>query len=504
MRIIQTADLTPHSLRSKEERDWVYNGLDCCVTVEVLDALKPQLDNLTGAKYAFARDLQGPILDMNMRGILVDQNLRAEALAGYQRDIAKVQAQLYRILQEGIGIDTTTKGKTVFWRSRHKLQHLFYGVLALPPVRFKGKVTVNRDALEKLSQYFLAEPLVAHILLLRDLDKKAQVLRTGIDPDGRIRTSFNIAGTNTGRLSSSQSEFGESGGNLQNVEQKLRAPLVADPGKKLAYIDLEQAESRAVGAIEWNLFHDGRYLDACESGDLHTSVCRLAWKTLPWTNDLARDREIAERPFYRQHSYRHMSKVLGHGTNYLGTPHTMSLHTKIEVPIIRDFQSVYFEGFPAHQAWHQWTRETLLRDGFLVSLMGRKRWFFGRRNEEETVRGAVAFDPQGSVGDILNTGMLQVWRLNICDLLLQVHDAILVQYPEEQEDEIIPKLQKALEVPVPLAHGRTLLIPSDAKVGWSWAEASEDNPDGLMKYRGHDSRKRQRLPGASILDRRFY
>src|SRR6516162_7019940 len=146
---------------------------------------------------------------------------------------------------------------------------------------------------------------------MRDIAKKVSVLRTDIDPDGRMRTSYNIAGTSTGRFSSSLSDFG-TGTNLQNIENRLRSVFVADQGMKFAYIDLEQAESRLVGAIEWNLFKDGVYLEACESGDLHTSVCRLAWgDVLPWTGDLETDKGLAKKPFYRQHSFRHMAKVLG-------------------------------------------------------------------------------------------------------------------------------------------------------------------------------------------------
>src|SRR5262249_14971349 len=152
----------------------------------------------------------------------------------------------------------------------------------LPPVKKRSNragernytPTVDRDALEQLDNYFLAQPIVSHILGLRDIEKKIGVLKTGIDSDGRMRTSYNIAGTSTGRFSSNLSDFG-TGTNLQNIEDMLRSIFVADAGLKFAYIDLEQAESRLVGAIEWNLFHDPTYLDACESGDLHTSVCRL-------------------------------------------------------------------------------------------------------------------------------------------------------------------------------------------------------------------------------------
>jgi DNA polymerase-1 len=388
-----------------------------------------------------------------------------------------------------------------------------YEVLGFPPIKKRNskgayEPTVNRDALEQLDAYFYAQPIVSHILGLRDLHKKIGVLKTGIDPDGRMRTSYNIAGTTTGRFSSSLSDFG-TGTNLQNIEERLRRVFVADPGYKFAYIDLEQAESRLVGAIEWNLFNDGRYLDACESGDLHTSVCRLAWAdALSWTGDLKRDREVAEQPFYRQHTYRHMAKVLGHGTNYNGKPFTMAKHTKLETQLIAAFQQKYFAAFPAHQRWHARVASDLIQHGYLDTLTSRRRWFFGRRNDDTTVREAIAYNPQGSVGDILNRGMLNVWRLGIIQLLLQIHDAILIQYPEDQEDRVLPLVLKAIQVHLELSNNRTLIIPSEAQTGWNWAKTddkkkffADGNPDGLKGYKGGDTRKRQSQPQTSQLAR---
>jgi DNA polymerase I-like protein with 3'-5' exonuclease and polymerase domains len=307
-----------------------------------------------------------------------------------------------------------------------------------------------------------------------------------------MRTSYNIAGTSTGRFSSSLSDFG-TGGNLQNVENILRRVFVADQRMKFAYIDLEQAESRLVGAIEWNLFRDPTYLDACESGDLHIIVCRLAWGNMvAWTGDSKQDKELARQPFYRQHSYRHMAKVLGHGTNYGGRPSTMAKHTKLDARLIAEFQLKYFRAFPAHQRWHAHVASQIIQTGRLDSLTGRRRWFFGKRNDDDTIRAAIAFNPQGSVGDILNRGMLQVWRLDLCQLLLQVHDAILIQYPEDLEDRILPVILKEILVPMELKHGRKFVIPSEAKVGWNWAAYSESNVDGLRQWDGSDTRKRQR------------
>src|SRR5207245_8311537 len=100
-------------------------------------------------------------------------------------------------------------------------------VLKLPPVTQRGKITVNRDALEKLENHFLAQPLVSHILMLRDLAKKAGTLKSEIDPDGRLRTSYNIAGATTGRFSSSLSDLG-TGTNMQNWQDSLRSLVLAD------------------------------------------------------------------------------------------------------------------------------------------------------------------------------------------------------------------------------------------------------------------------------------
>src|SRR6266403_279501 len=112
----------------------------------------------------------------------------------------------------------------------------------------------------------------------------------------RLRRSYNIAGTNTGRFSSSFSEFG-TGGNLQNVEESLRSIFISDEGYKFAKFDAKSGESFIVGAIEWNLFDDPRYLEACESGDPHTAVARICWPNLGWTGSLEQDKSIAEQSY---------------------------------------------------------------------------------------------------------------------------------------------------------------------------------------------------------------
>jgi DNA polymerase I len=491
MRIIQTDTPPPPS---EVERLWLYNGLDCCVTHEVFGVIQPQLDNLTQPVYEFEKSLQGPVLDMKLRGVLINSARRESAINELEASVSQIKANFGRLLTEGLG------HPPINFASPIQVRDLLYGYLRLPPKTKQGKPTVDREALESLQTYFIAQPLISHILALRDLTKTLGVLKSEIDTDGRFRTSYNIAGTSTGRFSSNISDLG-TGSNSQNLDPRLRSIFISDPGMKLAYIDLEQAESRAVGAIEWNLFNDSTYLDACEGSDLHTTVAKLVWPLLDWKYDPRHNRSVANLPFHRQHSYRQAAKVLGHGSNYQGTPATMAKHTKIPLDLIKAFQPRYFGAFPAHPQWHAHVANELASDGYLVSLTGRRRHFFGRLTDPATIREAIAFNPQGSVADILNTGMLKVWRLNICQLLFQIHDAILVQYPERAEDEILPRILKEIVTPVELNGGRILTIPAEVKVGWNWGEFSDGNPDGLKIYGAGDARRRSETP--TFLDRKF-
>lgn len=502
MRIIHTDTLEQNTKLTQNEKDWVYNGLDVCVTFEIVNTLLDQLDGVTSGTYSQSLALQGPILEMSLRGLRVDRARRDEVLQQYRSDIKHVGDQLTEIIRDGIGLDLN-------WRSPTQLKKLFYEVLSLPVTRKRNAngimaPTVNRDALENLSNYLIAEPICLHLLFLRDCDKKRQFLETEIDSDGRMRSSFNIAGTNTGRLASSFSPEG-TGTNLQNVDRELRSVFIADPGMKFGNLDLEQADARNVGALCWNYFVEahgeqlaGRYLDACESGDLHTATCKLAWTSLAWPGDAKGDRAIADQLAYRQDSYRQLAKKLGHGTNYYGTPRTMAKHTKTAVKLIEDFQQRYFSGFPCIGLWHSEVKRMLKEESAITTLFGRRRYFWGRPSEDSTIREAIAYAPQSMTADEINIGMLNLYRTNRVQLLVQVHDSLLFQYPEDEEDEIIPLALQCLRAPLVLKRDREFAVPVDAKIGWNWGDTITDktgntigNEDGLAKWKGHDKRSRK-------------
>src|SRR5262249_19414781 len=155
--------------------------------------------------------------------------------------------------------------------------------------------------------------------------------------DGRIRTTLSIAGTKTGRMSSYKATSG-TGRNLQNVDPMLRHIYISDPRRKYAYIDLEQAEARLVGAIVWSLFGEDAYLNACESEDLHSAVASMVWPHI-------KSREDADQLYYRNFSYRFICKRLSHGSSYYGKPPRLSRETNIPLKEVADFQAKFFARF---------------------------------------------------------------------------------------------------------------------------------------------------------------
>ena len=503
VKVIQTADLDQRALSAlpHNHKEWIYNGLDCCVTLEVLHATKSQLDKVSRGTYEFSKALQGPVMDMQLCGLKVDNTQRQLVLSEYQNLIRRLEKNLDRIVLEGIGVELN-------WRSPKQLAELLYDIIQVPEVKKRNAQgryarTVNRDALEKLTNYLYAEPICNHILALRDLDKKRQFLETGIDADGRMRCNFNISGTKTGRLASSMSDY-STGTNLQNVDKELRSVFIADPGHKFCNIDLEQADSRNLGAICWNLLVEshgpefaGKYLDACESEDLHVAVCKMVYDEVKWTGDYKQDRALADQIFYRDMSYRDTTKRLGHGSNYEGQPKTMSKHTKIPESNIKVFQKNYFNEFACIPEYHKWVRKQLLSFGNITTLLGRRRYFFGRAKDPRTIREAVAYSPQSMTADQVDQGMLNIWQNKAVQVLVQVHDSILFQYPEAMEDEIVPWAVEQMTINIPLLKDRMFAVPVEAKTGWNWGDYDKrdpkKNPGGLKDYDGTDTRDRPAL-----------
>ena len=455
-----------HLLDADTGSEQIYNALDCAVTFEVFQKLCEQMPAAEPA-YSFERAMQGPVLEMMLRGFRVDPGAR-------ELGIAKTKSEMERLTFVINTLSQAVWDRDLNPNSSTQLKGLFYGRLAVPEIKayVKGelKFPMDRDVIEQVEDYFPARLIAASVLEYRDHLKTLNVLETEVDRDWRMRTSYNIGGTKAARFSSSKSPDG-TGTNLQNITESLRHILICGV-----------------------LFNDWRYLDACESGDLHTAVARLTWPHLAWTGDIKKDRKLAEVPFYRHYTYRDCCKRLGHGTNFLGKATTLSKMIHIPLNLVEPFQEKYFDAFPAIPQWHAWTAGELQTRKRLTSIHGRSRDFFDRTDADETLRKGLAFLAAAPTADNLNLGMYRVWKhMPEVQLLAQVHDAIYFQFPESLDpNDIIPRAQSLLETELTAPCGRSFRVPTDAKMGYNWGNyvppdeehgVPERNPKGLRKFK---------------------
>jgi len=389
--------------------------------------------------------------------------------------------------------------------------------------------SVDKEALDKILQQAEDDPrdaaywatlFASCCLAITELTKDLGFLKCSLE-NGYFRSKYGAV-LKTGRLNSGKNAQGY-GSNAQNITPSLRSILTTPAGWKLATFDYEQIESRCVGAICFLLFGATTYLNATESGDLHSLACSLIWPALPWPENfnlrwleqhgpfpeemVLAARKIAEEPFYRKKSRRAISKVLGHGSNYLGKPTHLAKQTHIETQLVERYQQVYFPVFSEIPKWHAWVIEQIQTRGELTTPFGRVRQFFGRPSDDATIREAVAHSPQSMAADYTNTALLSIHKAILAGeipakLFLQKHDEIGVRYKEREEAIVIPLIRnhmvQTIKLSSPSGVTRNWHIPVDTQHGWNLGQWAKDNPDGLIKYRGVDKRSRQVIPPSAM------
>lgn len=395
-----------------------------------------------------------------------------------------------------------------------------YGIHEYKTRNTKNEYTpaADREALEKILKSesdpryaaYWAAPFAHVCLAISDLSKSLGFLNCKLE-HGLFKASFGAV-TETGRLSSRQNAQGF-GSNAQNVSPKLRHIFVAPPGEKFVLADYAQIESRIVAAICYRLFGLESYIAATESGDLHSLAASMVWPDLPWPEEfniehcikhgpfpkdmLKAAKKLASAPFYRGKSRRDVSKTLGHGTSYCGKPPQMSKHSHIEVKLIEHYQQVFFTAFPEIAKWHQHVVEQIQTKGEIITMLGRARRFFGRPNDDSTIREAVAYEPQSVAADYCNESMLRLHKLILAEKLpatlrLSKHDELIFSCAEALEEQVAVVIKEQMErriiIIAPNGSTRSWYVPAEVETGWNLGRLSKDNPNGISHPM--DGRKR--------------
>jgi DNA polymerase-1 len=458
----------------------IYNSTDTMQTMalkEIYDGgLLPAWAKTT---YEYSELMLGPILTMMRRGVQIDTVKRDGLVAGLRARADKVQATFDRVCE-------TLWGTTINHNSTPQLIYLFYTLLNIPEQtkskKGETKVGTDREILERIAVNYTRGAFFAnHILRIRDLEKQIEFLSKKLSPSNRFHASFNIAGTETFRLSSSEHPF-RIGSNLQNIPKEARCCFTADPGYVMFYSDQQGAEARIVAYLSG----DENYIAAVEGGDSHTMVASMVFGFPP-------DRELAEREYYRGYSYRDITKRGAHGSNYYGKPYTLAQQMKVETAVAEAFQNQYFRRFPGISDWHVWVAKQLQTKGHLITPFGIRRNFWNRRWDDATLREAIAFVPQHCVGVLMNVGIYKLWEKfegkpgADVQILLNLHDAVLGQVRIDKADELLPQVLECLRFPFPITDikgkSREIIIPFDVEIGKNWLKASVSNPEGLKKWR---------------------
>ena len=414
-------------------------------------ALAPKLEELDMHELYYGLELPlCPVLaEMERAGMLVDRRALADFGILLDGRIQADEALIYELAGEEFNINST-----------QQFGRILFDKLGLPPVKkTKTGYSTNADVLEKLRD---KHPIVEAVLDYRQLAKLKSTYVDGltkvIAADGRIHTSFQNTVTATGRLSSTEP-------NLQNspvrteLGAELRKMFVAPAGRVLVDADYSQIELRLLAHIAG----DEHMIAAFRTGeDIHTVTASQVFGVPP--------EQVT-------HEMRRRAKAVNFGIVYGISDFSLSQDIGVTRAEAKAYMEKYFEKYSGVHAYMTQVVERAKADGYVSTLMGRRRWLpelkssnFNLRSFGERV--ALNMPIQGTAADLIKKAMLRVdGRLRRegleARLVLQVHDELIVECPEGEAEQVQRLLAEEME------HVAELAVPltAEAHAGKSWAEA---------------------------------
>ncbi|MDU6200696.1 MAG: DNA polymerase I [Flavonifractor plautii] len=414
-------------------------------------ALAPKLEELDMHELYYGLELPlCPVLaEMERAGMLVDRRALADFGILLDGRIQADEALIYELAGEEFNINST-----------QQFGRILFDKLGLPPVKkTKTGYSTNADVLEKLRD---KHPIVEAVLDYRQLAKLKSTYVDGltkvIAADGRIHTSFQNTVTATGRLSSTEP-------NLQNIPVRtelgaeLRKMFVAPAGRVLVDADYSQIELRLLAHIAG----DEHMIAAFRAGeDIHTVTASQVFGVPP--------EQVT-------HEMRRRAKAVNFGIVYGISDFSLSQDIGVTRAEAKAYMEKYFEKYSGVHAYMTQVVERAKADGYVSTLMGRRRWLpelkssnFNLRSFGERV--ALNMPIQGTAADLIKKAMLRVdGRLRRegleARLVLQVHDELIVECPEGEAEQVQRLLAEEME------HVAELAVPltAEAHAGKSWAEA---------------------------------
>ncbi len=396
-----------------------------------------------------------PVLaSMEKAGIAIDRGALKAFLEEVQAELDRLTAHIYEVAGGSFNI-----------RSAQQIGEVLFRRLGLVAAKSTGggQASTSQAVLEKLSGQ---HPVVDALLKYRKMEKMRSTYLEPLPrlagPDGRIHTTFNQTATATGRLSSSNP-------NLQNIPvrgdlgKRMRACFTAGPGKSLISADYSQVELRVLAHYS----QDPTLLAAFRKGeDIHTRTAALLHDADP--ANIGPDE-------------RRRAKTINFGLIYGMGSQKLAQDLGISSKEARMFIERYFARFARIKDFFEGVERDARANGFVTTLSGRRRPLPGLLSQNGQVRAlaerqAVNTLIQGSAADLIKLAMLAVFhdrelRGMEARLLLQIHDELIVEAPEEHAEEAAARVSQLMTDTE--AWGIRLHVPlvADAGIGENWGEA---------------------------------
>ena len=414
------------------------------------ETLAPKLRELELEKlyYDVELPLCAVLARMEQRGFLIDRAALAQFGEMLQTSITQLEQQIYAAAGAPFNINSPKQlGKVLF--EDMQLPH---------GKKTKTGWSTNADVLDKLR----GVPIVADVLQYRQYAKLKSTYADGllkaVSPDGRIRTSFQMTVTATGRLSSTET-------NLQNIPTRtelgsqMRRMFVAAPGNVLVDADYSQIELRLLAHISG----DEAMCQAFRSGeDFHTLTAARVFHVEP--QDVTPE-------------MRRRAKAVNFGVVYGISPFSLSQDIGVTVAEAKEYMERYFQTYTGVRAYMDRIVEQARADGYVETLMHRRRALPELKSSNHNLRAfgervALNMPIQGTAADLMKLAMVRVER-RLADeglaaqLIMQVHDELIVECPEDKAAHVQALLEEEMSGVMTLA----VPLPAEAHCGKNWLTA---------------------------------
>jgi len=444
-----------------------YATFDAYITYLLFLALKERLEAIPWRNgkslFSYYREIEQHFLKclyrMERRGVRIDVERLKE-----------IKKEIEGIVSKCVVTVSKLAGKPINLNSSQQVADFLFNSSGLPVTQKTSKTrapSTSSKALRKLSTHPKFQEYVAPILEYRAYQK---LLNSFVDPilekiklyDGkRLYSTFDLHGTETGRISSSKP-------NVMNIPKRhdkvgIRKAFVASPGYKLIVCDYSQAEIRVMA----HLCGDTNMIEACKGGDFYTLTAKKIFGIRNLTDE-----------------QRSVIKALVLGLHYGSSAETIAAQLaevgyNYTVQQIKNFVDSYFTLYPRFSYYYYHIKYTALDNDppHLRSILGRPRHIRALKSDlAEGARQALNAGPQAGVADILRGAMIQIESNSQLKelgarLLLQIHDELVIEVPEESAELAEVLVRKIMSDPLSIFN-ISLSVPLDveSKIVDTWGD----------------------------------